>query len=326
MKYDGSFYFNSIKNYLDSYYSFDKEHFNFIDILKLRRFFKSVRPDIVFSFSTTLSHYALLLKLFGPFQYRLINGSIRNAPVDLNMEMKFEKLMYNFYDEVVANSKAGLNVYKQEGKRGRYILYNGFDERRTPENSKIELREQLGINNKFTVTMVASMGDSKDQNTFLRAAYQVLKMDGDIQFYLIGDGPRKSEHEILVESFGIKRNVFFIGEVDNVELYFGAADLSVLTSASWHGEGIPNVVLESLASGTPVIATDNGGTKEILENNYNGYLINNGDYKTLAEKILFLKNNPIRVKSFSENGLKIVRENFSIDKMISSFEDIINLY
>ena len=165
MKYDGSFYFYSIKNYLDSYYSFDKEHFNFIDILKLRRFFKSVRPDIVFSFSTTLSHYALLLKLFGPFQYRLINGSIRNAPVDLNMEMKFEKLMYNFYDEVVANSKAGLNVYKQEGKRGRYILYNGFDERRTPENSKIELREQLGINNKFTVTMVASMGDSKDQKT-----------------------------------------------------------------------------------------------------------------------------------------------------------------
>tara|TARA_Y100000031_G_C7954166_1_gene262905 strand:- start:5 stop:550 length:546 start_codon:yes stop_codon:yes gene_type:complete len=165
---------------------------------------------------------------------------------------------------------------------------------------------------------------SKDQNSFILAANEVLNLDNDVQFFLIGSGPRKHLYEAQVRSFGIEENVFFKEIVNNVEDFFKASDLSVLTSASWHGEGIPNVVLESLACGTPVIATDNGGTKEILKDNFNGYLINNGDYKTLADKILFLKRNITKLESFSLNGVETVVERFTIEKMMLSFEKIIN--
>ena len=126
-----------------------------------------------------------------------------------------------------------------------------------------------------------------------------------------------------IKYLGIKKSVLFTGTIDNVEEYFKAANLSVLTSASYHGEGIPNAVLESLACGTPVIATDNGGTKEILLHNYNGYLIKNGDYKDLAKKLIFLYNNPDVLKSFSEKGVETVKNHFSIEKMIVEFESII---
>ena len=315
MKNNNSYYFDTIKGNLTSYFSLEKEKFSILDILALRMFNKSIQPHVVFSFSTTLSHYALLLKLFGPFQYRLINGSIRDAPVILNMHMHFEKFMYNFYTEVVANSKAGLKAYNQWGKKGRKVLYNGFNENRLPKESKDKLRYNLGMEDKFTITMVGSMGSSKDQRTFIYAANQVIKEKSDIQFILIGDGPKKYEYEKLVESLKITRSVYFTGEVNNPELYLCATDLSVLCSASWHGEGIPNVVLESMAAGTPVIATNNGGTKEILINNFNGYLIKNGDYNRIAKYILRLKNDKTLLKQLGKNGRLDAEKRFSIDKM-----------
>jgi len=323
VKSSESHYMNVIRHKLKGIYDLNRLKFRLSDIIELNKYINRISPDFVFSLSKTTSHYALILKTLLQYDFVLINASIRNAPIKMNNYLKIEKVLYNFYKNVVANSYAGLAAYKQLGKKGRYVLHNGFNMNRVSTTPKDELRQELGLDDKFTVIMVASMGDSKDQKTFIRSAYQVLKTDGYIQFYLIGDGPRKSEHEILVESFGIKKNVSFLGEVDNVELYFGAADLSVLTSASWHGEGIPNVVLESLACGTPVIATDNGGTKEILDHGFNGYLIKNGDYETLAEKILFLKNNPIRLKSFAQNCLSIIEDRFRTENMIMNFEKII---
>jgi len=171
--------------------------------------------------------------------------------------------------------------------------------------------------------MVASMGESKDQTTFLKAAAKILKITDDIQFYLVGDGPKKPEYLALVSSLGLEKDVFFTGEVNNVEEYLKASNLSVLTSASWHGEGIPNVVMESMVCGTPVIATDNGGTKEILKDNVNGYIINNGDYKVLAQRILYLKKNNNIVKDFVANGKKLVQTKFSQARMIQSFQNIL---
>ncbi len=321
MKYDNSFYFNSIKRLLTSHYSLEKKHFSLFDIMLLKRFINFIQPHYIFSFSTTLSHYSLLLKLLGRFHFRLINGSIRGAPVNLNFQMKFEKMMYSFYGEIVSNSKAGLEAYRQRGKKGRYILYNGYDNGRLPMKNKIELRHQLGINNKFTVAMVASMGESKDQTTLIKAAAIVLGMKDDIQIFLIGDGPKKPEYLALVSSLGFENSIIFTGEVNNPEHYLRASNLSVLMSTN--AEGFPNVVLESLACGTPVIANREGGTKEIITDGVNGYLIPRGDYTALASKIVFLKESNDAIERFSRNGLSSVKERFDVGKMILSFEQIL---
>ena len=325
MKNDTSYLFNTINCDLTSYYSLNKDNFNLFDIFELKRFFISTKPDTVFSLSKILSHFSLLLKYIFLFEYRLINGSIRDAPLHLSPYMKFEKRMYSIYNEVVANSKAGLNAYNQAGKKGRYVLYNGFVSNRIPKSSISQLKQKLKIDGRFMIVMVASMGETKDQITFIHAAREVLLIDANTQFFLIGDGLKKSQYKRLVKSLNIRKNVFFTGEVDNVESYLKVADLSVLTSSPWHGEGISNSVMESMACGTPVIASDNGGTKEIIEDGVNGFLIQSGDYQSLASKILLLiQDSDLRMK-FSSNSRNKIKSKFSINKTINKFDEIIKI-
>ena len=323
MKCSTSYYFDTIIDHLNSWHSLHKSHFNLLDIFSFKRFVKTVNPDVLFSFSTTLSHYALVLKLLGGFHYRILNGSIRDAPVKLNFHHRVERVLYNFYNELITNSYAGLRSYRQENKRGRTVLYNGFDMNRIPILSKAKLRKRFRLNESFSVVMVARMDHEKDQETFIQAAKEVFNLDNRVKYYIVGDGPKMDQYRALAQSLMLNSHVTFLGEINEVENFLKAADISVLTSGSSHGEGIPNVLLESLACGTPVIATDNGGTSEILMNNENGYLIKNGDYKELAKKILFLKNNPDILRSFSNNGVETIRNHFSIEKMISEFELII---
>jgi len=324
LKNDQSFFFGDIKHSLSSFYSLNKKNFSPFDFINLRGYIDSVSPNLLFSFSTVLSHYVSLLKLFGLIQTRLINSSIRDAPIKFNFFNRFDRLLYKFYNEVVSNSHAGLLAYNQLNSKGRHVLHNGYDMNRRFVFSSSKLLPSPSINDDFKVVMVARMDcDEKDQQTFILAANKIIKKINYMRFYLIGDGHNRDYYESLVDSFRIKSHVTFLGEVDKIEPFIKSANVSVLTSGSRHGEGIPNVVLESLACGIPVIATDNGGTREILFHNSNGFLIKNGDYIDLANKIIYLYNNPNVLKNFSKKGIETVKNHFSIEKMIFEFESII---
>tara|TARA_Y100000590_G_scaffold415658_1_gene513688 strand:+ start:48179 stop:49273 length:1095 start_codon:yes stop_codon:yes gene_type:complete len=323
MKNDVSYYFNSIKSHLTSYHCLDKSNFNVLDIMILSRYLKVVRPDIVFSFSTTLSHFSLFITLLGQINYRLINGSIRDAPVKHSIDHKLERVLYHLYREVVANSIAGLRAFNQLRRHGRHVLYNGFDMDRVPSVSKQVLRKQLNLPDQFIVVMAARMDSDKDQRSFILGAYEALLIDSDIVFLLLGDGEKKREYELMVQTLGIQDKVLFIGETQKVESYLLGADVSALLSAPHHGEGIANAIIESLACGTPVIATDNGGTSEVIIHDENGFLIPNGDFKAFSEKIILLKDDVDMARKFSKSGLRLINEKFNQTRMIQSFENIL---
>ena len=324
MKSKDTYYFDVIKSELKSFCDLNKPHFAVNDILRINKYYHQVKPDIVFSFSTLMSHISLIIRLYNSLNFRLINGSIRNAPNAFNFYLKFERVLYNFYKEVVSNSIAGLISYKQYNKKGRYLLYNGFNGSRIPKKSKNELINEIGMKKGFIVLMVSNMFSRKDHTTFIRATKQILKTHQNIYFYIIGDGPKRGMYEEIVNNMKLNSNLCFVGKVNNVEKYFKAADLSVLASSSWYGEGIPNVVMESMACGTPVLATASGGIKELLIHGENGFLINPGDYKTLAERIVFLKNNVDVLERFRKNGISIVNNKFNTDEMINKFVEILD--
>jgi glycosyltransferase involved in cell wall biosynthesis len=317
-------YLDKIKDDLATFHSFNREHFRVSDIFRVAKIISSIKPDIVYSWATTTSHFCLFAKAFTPHKYTLINGSIRNAPSHLSFRLRFERFLYSFYTAVVSNSNSGLEVYKQQNRKGRFLLYNGFDFARVPHIDQLKARNLLKFpKDKFIVVMVASLTEKKDHETFLRSIRECSDRDARFMFYVVGDGAKRQYLERYAKELCIDNYVEFLGYREDVELILNAADLSVLTSTSWLGEGISNSIIESLGCDTPVIATESNGTKEIIQDGENGFLIKNGDYKSLSDKIIFLKNNPDILKRFSVNGVNLIKRKFSIEAMIKTFTKIV---
>ncbi|MFW6062445.1 MAG: glycosyltransferase [Planctomycetota bacterium] len=145
------------------------------------------------------------------------------------------------------------------------VIPNGVDgDTFRPRDRDIARRELgLGLDVPVLVT-VAHLGPRKGHLETLRA---LAKLPGDVRLVLVGDCPaggrNRRKLQELATRLGVQDRVTFAGRQDRrrVALYFNSADVSVLAS---HREGCPNTVLESLASGTPVVATDVGAVRDIL--------------------------------------------------------------
>ena len=126
----------------------------------------------------------------------------------------------------------------------------------------------------------------------------------------------------LASTLGIENSLFFTGEINNVEEYLKISDVSVLISTN--SEGFPNFLLESMACGTPILATSDGGTKELLIHGENGFFINSGDYMTLSDRILYLKNNSDLHNQLRFNCIAMVKKRFNRSIFFQNFEDILD--
>lgn len=324
VKNHNAYYLNTIQEHLTSFHSLERSNFHLLDFLTLARHIDKVKPDVICSWTNVTSHFCLVARFFSSQSFILVNCCIRNAPVRLSPRLKFERFMYGFYRNVVANSHSGLRAYGQNGREGRYVLYNGLDFNRIPNCSQLSARKKLGFDSDhFIVVMVASLTELKDHETLLKAAAECQKRVVDVEFLVVGGGKRRKVLEAMAEDLGLDSTVSFLGRRDDIEMIFKVADLSVLASTAWYGEGISNSILESMACGTPVIATDSPGTREVIVNNENGYIVNCGDYKSIADKIIELRSHPEVVKEIAAKAQECIAEKFSIDQLIDNFEQIV---
>lgn len=326
------YYYELIDKQKCKIHNVDWKGYRIVDHLQSIKYIKKVikvvnefKPNFVVSFSIEMSYLYLIASTFIFNRPKLVNFTIRDAPIKLNNFLKFKRFSYNFLKYVVANSKAGLKAYRQENLKDRYVLYNGLNKNRIPKLSKQESRIASNLpEDSFIVTFVGKQDKRKDHNCFMNAASIISKKQLNILFVIVGDGSEFSKNNEFAESLGLEKDLIFVGMSKIVELYLRGADINILCSTSWHGEGIPNSVLESFACNTTVIATDNGGTKEIVINNLNGMLIENGDYIDLADKILYLYYNKDVINNYSQNAYLTYKKHFSIKTMIFDFENILN--
>ncbi len=279
------------------------------------RFFKicqKEQPDIVHSWGTMPSIYAIpTVKLLG---IKFINASIADAPENLSWRDSRwlrSKLIFPFCDAVVGNSKAGLSAYEAP-KHKSFCFYNGFDFRRveTLEDEQ-SVREQYQIPDGMITGMVGAFFDRKDYETYLKAAIRYLDQRKDMTFLAIGDGPNLERFKAMVPTHHRDR-ILFTGMVHNVESLVNTFDIGVLAT---YTEGISNSIMEYMVLGKPVIASDGGGTKELVINNDTGYLIPQRDTDSLFESLNILsKSEELRVK-FGANGQHRIHSVFTLDRM-----------
>jgi len=165
-----------------------------------------------------------------------------------------------------------------------HVVYQGIDEALFSPGAAIDARRRLGIPEAGKVLVsVGNLIPVKGIDVLLEALSRLSTRQKDVRLYLIGDGAARRELEALVARLGLETVVRFVGKVQQAELadWYRAADLTVLASRS---EGVPNVLRESLACGTPFVATRVGGVGEIAEGTTNR-LVPAEDPAALADAI-----------------------------------------
>jgi glycosyltransferase involved in cell wall biosynthesis len=200
---------------------------------------------------------------------------------------------------VIANSQ-GLKelALKSQPKKEIGVVYNGIDVEEF-------FRDASKVNpDYFTIICVSRVTPRKGVR-FLIQAFKILSGRYDqVRLLIVGDGNEKKSLEDLVRGLDLSDKVEFAGAISHEKVlqYYQRANVFVLPSLN---EGMSNVMLEALACGLPVVATDTGGTKELLTDNLNGLVVRMKDADDLAEKIEKLILNPELEKMMSLESRKL---------------------
>ena len=284
----------------------------------LYRLCKEIRPDILHSWESMCSVYAMpITRLLG---IKFINGFIRNAPQNIpfgnNIWLR-TKITFPFSDAVVANSRAGLNSYRVPAHKA-FLVHNGFDISRISNlpDSK-EVRDRLGVGTNKVVGMVGTFSDYKDYDTFITAAQEILSRRNDVSFIMAGDGTNlQACKEKVLPRFRPK--IKFLGRKNKVEEIVNLFSVGVLCS-SVNGEGISNAIMEYMALRKPVVATDCNGNRELVVDGETGYLVAQGNADELAGRIIQLLDDKDLALHLGKAGHKRILEEFSLERMTSHY-------
>lgn len=165
-------------------------------------------------------------------------------------------------------------------RRKMTVLRNGVDLDRFSPLDRASIRNELGLTGPVWLT-VGRLIELKGVDVVIRA---LACSGGNATLLIAGDGPEERRLRRLVRELHLDGRVRFLGAIahDDLARYYNAADITLLASSR---EGMPNVVLESLACGTPVVATAAGGTPEVLTRPDVGRVVRNRDERSLAAAI-----------------------------------------
>ena len=289
---------------------------------KFKKVLKNFQPDIVHCWDNIAAiHFGPICKIKKiPF----LNSMISTAPSKKLLKTMSKRFIstaasYPFSDVILANCNAGLESFRVPKNKGKCI-YNGFDFNRSKVSlSESEIREKFAITTKYIVGMTGGFYIRKDYETFVKGAILILQKRNDVTFIAVGDGPNLNAIKQMVNK-EYSDNFRFVGKQSDVDSIVNAFNIGILTSnMDYHGEGISNSIMEFMFFSKPSIATNGGGTSELIIDNKTGFLIDPKSDIQLAEKIDYLLTNTEFAINMGKSGRERIKNHFTIDKMIEQF-------
>lgn len=290
------------------------------EIIRLIKFIKQYKIDIVQSYFQDPTFLGLLAAKLSGVKHVIAcfrdMGFWRQTENDWKM-----KIVYKLCSTYIANSSAVRNLYMNLYTLPEHkfsVIYNGIDVQSFTSIAKKEKQEDKDI----IVGIVANLNrEVKRVDIFLKAAAHVLQQIGGIKFVVAGDGELREDLMKLSSELGICGNAEFLGRIENIPQLLSAIDIGVISSDS---EGFSNAILEFMASGVPVIATDVGGNGEIIMDGTNGFLVPKGDYRALGERVIELATDNTTYTNIAERAFNCVSIEFSLKKYIENYESYYN--
>ncbi len=175
----------------------------------------------------------------------------------------------------------------------------------------------------WLVGTVGRLDPVKDQMTLARAFISALRLApmarDRMRLVLAGDGPLRSEVESMLDEAGVRSLVWFAGERTDVPAVLRALDCFVLPSI---GEGISNTILEAMASGVPVVATDVGGNSELLSDGFTGLLTRPADADAMARAVLGYFLDPALAARHGAAARQRAVTHFGLQGMVERYQEM----
>ena len=303
-----------------------KGQHDFSILFSISRLLRQRRVKIIQPFLTPASFFGLLPTLMN---HRLVKIVTERCGVRLHPHLgsmlyrKAEDFFTRFADWVVANSQAGESYAISRGINPTRIkvIYNGINlERLAPNLATVaRLRQNMRVPpGGKVVGITASLTTAKNHATFLQMAKLVSQAMPQTRFAVLGDGPLRSTLEEMAKELGIDSVVTFFGNQREVGSYISLYDIGCLTSVDH--EGCSNATLEAMALGKPVVVTDIGGNREIVDHGKTGLVIPPKDPQAFSKAILTCLKQPDWTRQLGERARQKVLTQFSVERMVQDYQ------
>lgn len=299
--------------------------FPLFNLLKFRRFITSNKIDVIHAHNWAALIYSVTA-IKGLSKKPKIVFSEHNQ---INRATAKEKARFVKYlqcaDYRLMVSKNLQEIYKKTygSALETEVMYNGIDGNRFNA-------ETIGSPNKsellpvapddFIIGTAVVLSEQKGLKYFIEAAANICAITSDVKFIIAGDGPLRAELEVLAESLGLSERLFFIGYQSEIPLIVSCYDVYLMTSL-W--EGLPLSLIEALALGKPVVATDVGGNSEVVLDKENGFIVPPMAVDKITEALTEMVKNRQNLSEYNSRNIERFTSTFSLERML---EKHINLY
>lgn len=294
---------------------------------RLLRFLKKTRPDV----------FHLHLASPGESTLPLLASHLAGIPVTIATEHSPTYFpLGKFYSKrvkIFSQRYVDLNIVLSERSKQFMVHKYGMDPGKMrvvpngvpiPEKLPIDkseaVRDSLGIRkNSSVITAISEITERKGIDLLIQAFDLLIQKKLPAQLLVIGEGPLKRQLQKRYRHLEESHDIHFLGYQKDVRPYLSISDLFVLPSL---GEELPLSILEAMASGVPVIATDVGGIPEIIEHGESGWLVKPGEVRKLTSALSYLMDDKRMAQRLADNALHLVKARFSLSAMVNQTEEI----
>jgi len=277
------------------------------------RLCKSAGIDIVQTHNYKAAVVGLFCKYFMGIKWVAFTHGWTNEDFKVKFYNFLEPFILRFADTVITVSKALKEKMIKHGvpRKKCVTVHNAIDGNfgNTLLDGYGDIRDKYSIPPKAEIiSVIGRLSLEKGHRYFLEAFKMTQNKRSDIYAFIIGEGPEEEQLKKQCTSMGIDRYIKFVGYQKDMHPFYMSSDVVVLSSLS---EGLPNVVLESLAYGVLVVATSVGGVPEIIEDGYNGILVPLKDSVAISNALIRVLDDSTLRDSLSKNGKETVKSKFS---------------
>jgi glycosyltransferase involved in cell wall biosynthesis len=232
--------------------------------------------------------------------------------------------LFNLWtDAWIGNSRAVVDhviadLYARPAKV--HLVYNGIDAEAFRSRQQHPLLQRVRGQGRRIVLNLGNLSRAKNQRLFLRLGVRLRQRFPEVALALCGDGDLRADLEAYAAQLGLAPHCHFLGLQKDVPGVLASADLFVQTS-DW--EGLPNAVIEAMAAGLPVVATDAGGTRELIDDGVHGFLVPVGDEDALLARVSQVLADPDLARRLGQAAHERVATQFSAQTLARTYCDLV---